>query len=58
MAGPSPRACPIVEEPKWGRIERPGLGVEVDEDKLLTFHEAYREYGEFPPYGDRFPPQT
>ena len=23
---------PIADGPKWGRIEAPGLGVEVDED--------------------------
>ena len=51
-------SLPIADGPKWGCIEQPGLGVEVDEDKLLAFHEAYREYGEFPPYGDRFPLQA
>lgn len=43
---------PIADGPKWGRIEAPGLGVEVDEDKLMTYHEAYRRDGEFTPYGD------
>ncbi len=42
---------PIADGPKWGRIEAPGLGVEVDEDKLMTYHEAYRRDGEFTPYG-------
>ena len=32
--------------------ECPGLGVTVDEDKLLTHHEAYLSQGEFLPYGD------
>ena len=25
---------PIADGPRWGRIDKPGLGVEVDEDKL------------------------
>ncbi|MDE0201908.1 MAG: mandelate racemase/muconate lactonizing enzyme family protein [Rhodospirillaceae bacterium] len=41
---------PIADGPKWGRIDEPGLGVEVDEDKLMTYHEAYRRDGEFVPY--------
>jgi len=45
---------PIMDGPEWGRIEGPGLGVEVDEDKLKKYHEAYQRNGEFPPYGDRF----
>ena len=40
---------PIADGPKWGRIDEPGLGVEVDEDKLMTYHEAYRRDGEFVP---------
>jgi hypothetical protein len=43
---------PIVEGPKWGRIEAPGLGVDVDEDKLLQYNEDYLRDGEFTPYGD------
>ena len=45
---------PIASDPKWGRIDKPGLGVEVDEDKLLVYHEAYLRDGEFAPYGDKF----
>jgi glucarate dehydratase len=41
---------PIVDGPRWGRIDRPGLGVEVDEDKLMRYHEDYRRHGEFPTY--------
>lgn len=41
---------PIAAGPKWGRIERPGLGVEVDEDKLRQFHEAWLRDGQFLPY--------
>jgi hypothetical protein len=28
--------------------------VEVDEDKLAKYHEAFLRDGEFTPYGDRF----
>ena len=45
---------PIADGPDWGRIDKPGLGIEVDEDKLRKYHEAYLRNGEFPPYGDRF----
>ena len=41
---------PIADGPKWGRIEAPGLGVEVDEAKLATYHEAYLRAGEYVPY--------
>ena len=41
---------PISDSPSWGRIDRPGLGVDVDEDKLRRFHEDYKKYGEFPTY--------
>ena len=45
---------PIADAPDWGRIEKPGLGVDVDEQKLMTYHERFLRDGEFPPYGDRF----
>jgi glucarate dehydratase len=48
---------PIIDGARWGRIEGPGLGVTVDEEKLRRYHAAYRRDGEFPPYGDRFPPR-
>ena len=41
---------PIVDGPTWGRIERPGLGVDVDERKVALYHEAYRRDGQFLPY--------
>jgi glucarate dehydratase len=41
---------PIADGPHWGRIERPGLGVEVDEAKLETYAEAFRRDGQFLPY--------
>jgi L-alanine-DL-glutamate epimerase-like enolase superfamily enzyme len=45
---------PIADGPDWGRIDKPGLGIEVDEEKLKKYHEAYLRNGEFPPYGDKF----
>jgi L-alanine-DL-glutamate epimerase-like enolase superfamily enzyme len=41
---------PIVDGPNWGRIDKPGLGVEIDEDKLMRYNESYRKHGEFPTY--------
>lgn len=40
---------PIADGPRWGLIDRPGLGVEVDEDKLRRYVEAYRKDGQFLP---------
>jgi glucarate dehydratase len=47
-------AVPIATGPGWGRIEAPGLGVEVDEQKLAHYHQAFLEQGDFPPYGAKF----
>ncbi len=44
------RPIPIATGPSWGAIEAPGLGVDVDEDKLVSFQEAYRRDGQFLPY--------
>ena len=38
---------PITSGPKWGRIEKPGLGVEVDEEKVARFHEAFERDGQY-----------
>jgi L-alanine-DL-glutamate epimerase-like enolase superfamily enzyme len=40
---------PIADGPLWGLIDKPGLGVEVDEDKLARYVEAYRKDGQFLP---------
>ena len=42
---------PIAAGPKWGKIEQPGLGVEIDEDKLRHYHECFLRDGQFLPYG-------
>ncbi|MFO0990743.1 MAG: mandelate racemase/muconate lactonizing enzyme family protein [Hyphomicrobiales bacterium] len=44
---------PIVDGPNWGRIDKPGLGVTVDEDKVARYHEAYRKLGDFPTYAGK-----
>ena len=44
------KPVPITEGPKWGLIEEPGLGVEVDEDKLRRFDEEFRKNGDFATY--------
>lgn len=42
---------PIMDGPTWGVLDKPGLGVEVDEDKLNRFREDFQRNGEYPPYG-------
>ena len=44
---------PIADGPAWGSIDRPGLGVEVDEAKLLRFDQSYRKHGDFPTYAGK-----
>jgi L-alanine-DL-glutamate epimerase-like enolase superfamily enzyme len=44
---------PIADGPRWGRMEKPGLGVDVDEDKVARYHEDYRRHGEFKTYAGR-----
>ena len=44
---------PIADGPRWGRIEKPGIGVEIDEEKLRRYDADYREFGEFPTYGGK-----
>jgi glucarate dehydratase len=45
---------PIADGPSWGLIDGPGLGVEVDEEKLMALHQDYQRDGEFLVHGDRF----
>jgi hypothetical protein len=44
---------PIIDKPRWGRIEKPGLGVEVDEDKVAKYHADYRKHGDYRTYSDK-----
>jgi L-alanine-DL-glutamate epimerase-like enolase superfamily enzyme len=41
---------PIADGPRWGLIEKAGLGVQIDEDKLRRYDETYRKHGDFPTY--------
>jgi L-Ala-D/L-Glu epimerase len=45
---------PIATGPTWGKIEAPGLGVEVDVDKVKHYHEAYLKEGEYVTWGAGF----
>jgi glucarate dehydratase len=44
------RPSPIATMPRWGTIEQPGLGVDVDEDRLQHYHQCYLRDGQFLPY--------
>ena len=44
------RPSPIATGPRWGTIEQPGLGVDVDEARLQHYHECYLRDGQFLPY--------
>jgi L-alanine-DL-glutamate epimerase-like enolase superfamily enzyme len=41
---------PIAQGPRWGVIEGPGLGVEVDEDAVAEAAARYRAEGQFLPW--------
>ena len=45
------RPLPISEGPNWPIDDQPGLGVDVDEEKVRRYHEAYLRDGQFLPYG-------
>jgi L-alanine-DL-glutamate epimerase-like enolase superfamily enzyme len=44
---------PITDEPDWGTIELPGIGVEVDEDRVRAYHENFLRSVDFTPFGDQ-----
>jgi glucarate dehydratase len=46
---------PITNSNSWGLIDKPGLGVNVDEDKLEFYHKKFLENGEYLLYGKKFP---
>ena len=41
---------PTTDGPTWGVIDGPGLGITVNEAKLLRVHEVYHESGQYLPY--------
>jgi glucarate dehydratase len=42
---------PIVDGPLWDQIDGPGLGIEIDPDKLAFYHQAFLDNGQFLPWG-------
>lgn len=48
------KTLPIAEGPNWGLSDAPGIGWEVDEDKVRRYHELFQEQGEYVPYGQQF----
>jgi L-alanine-DL-glutamate epimerase-like enolase superfamily enzyme len=44
---------PIRDGPDWGLVDTPGIGVEVDEDKVRTYHENFLRTVDFTPFGDQ-----
>jgi L-alanine-DL-glutamate epimerase-like enolase superfamily enzyme len=43
-------AIPITNGPDWGVPSGPGIGVEVDEDKLDRYRRLFESRGQFQPY--------
>ena len=41
---------PIASGPRWGTIDGPGLGVEVDEDAVAEAAARYRADGQYVPW--------
>jgi glucarate dehydratase len=41
---------PIATGPRWGAVDRPGLGIEVDSDKLGKLNERYETEGQYLTY--------
>ena len=41
---------PITNGPGWGVPTGSGIGVEIDLDKLGTYHDLFRRHGQFQPY--------
>jgi glucarate dehydratase len=41
---------PLATSPDWAATFAPGLGVDVDEAKVATYHRLYTERGQFLPY--------
>ena len=41
---------PITASPWWGIPEGPGLGIEVDEERVAKYHDNYKKVGQYLPY--------
>ncbi len=49
---------PIASGPEWEAPQGPGLGVEVDEEKVKQYHAQYKAYGQFLPYDRALLPRS
>mgnify|MGYP001154543992 CR=1 FL=1 len=45
---------PITSKPLWGTIDKPGIGVDVDEEKVNFYNKKFLDEGEYLPYGESF----
>jgi len=45
---------PITSKPLWGKIDKPGIGVDVDEEKVNFYNKKFLDEGEYLPYGESF----
>ncbi len=43
-------SIPIADGPHWSAIDRPGLGIEVDEERLGYYHKNYLKVGQYLPF--------
>jgi L-alanine-DL-glutamate epimerase-like enolase superfamily enzyme len=41
---------PITTGPRWGLVDKPGLGIEIDQDRLDRYVEAFRRDGQYLPW--------
>jgi len=46
-------ALPIATGPNWGKSSTPGIGWDVDNEKLMQYHELFQQQGEYLTYGDK-----
>jgi len=46
-------ALPIAKGPNWDISDAPGIGWDVDEEKVMRYHELFQKQGEYMTYGDK-----
>ena len=47
-------SIPISSGHSWGKIDKPGIGVDVDEEKVTFYNKKFLDEGEYLPYGASF----
>ena len=47
-------SIPISSGPSWGKIDKSGIGVDVDEEKVTFYNKKFLDEGEYLPYGASF----